>query len=81
MKVHGANNTMRAEYISQPSSFDIQIVTEKLRSTNLLILFGIRKNCHSSGSILLLYLFIRRVTELNIAITKKYLLSTTSERF
>jgi hypothetical protein len=31
-----------------------------LRYINLLIVFGIRKNCHSSGSDLLLYLFIRR---------------------
>jgi hypothetical protein len=29
-----------------------------LKSTDLLILFGIRKNCHSSGRNLLLYLFI-----------------------
>jgi hypothetical protein len=35
-----------------------------LKFTNLLILFGIRKNCHSSGSSLLLYLFIERVIKL-----------------
>jgi hypothetical protein len=34
----------------------------------LLILFGIRKNCHSSGTNLLLYLFLKRVTRLAIVI-------------
>jgi len=32
-----------------------------LNPTNLLILFGIRKNYHSNGRNLLLYQFIRRV--------------------
>jgi hypothetical protein len=31
-----------------------------LRSTDLLILFGIRKNCHSGGRNLLLYLFMKK---------------------
>jgi hypothetical protein len=35
-----------------------------LRSTDLLFVFGIRKKCHSSGRILSLYLFIKRVMKL-----------------
>jgi len=47
-----------------------------LRSTNLLILSGIRKNCHSRGRDLLLYWFIKRVLnrlqklQKNVAVTK-----------
>jgi hypothetical protein len=41
-------------------------------STNLLILFGIRKNSHSSGRNLLLYLFIKRVIKLTVVITEGY---------
>jgi hypothetical protein len=43
-----------------------------LRSTNLLIIFEIRKNCQSSGRNLLLYLFIRRVIKLTVVITGEY---------
>jgi hypothetical protein len=39
-----------------------------LRSINLLIVFGIRMNCHSSGRYLLLYLFIKRVIKLFVII-------------
>jgi hypothetical protein len=38
----------------------------------LLILFGIRKNCHSSGSNLLLYLFIGRMIIEIVLITEGY---------
>jgi hypothetical protein len=38
----------------------------------LIIVFGARKNCQSSRRNLLLYLFIRRVTELTVVIIKKY---------
>jgi hypothetical protein len=34
-----------------------------LRSTNVLILFWIRKKCCNSGRTLLLYLFVKRMTE------------------
>jgi prolipoprotein diacylglyceryltransferase len=36
--------------------------------TNLLILYGIRRNCHSNGRNLLLYQFIKRVIRLNVII-------------
>jgi hypothetical protein len=39
-----------------------------LRSTNSLILFGIRKNCLISGRSLLLCQFIKRVTKLTVII-------------
>lgn len=39
-----------------------------LRSTNIFILFEIRKNCHSSGKNVLFYLVIRRV----IKVTSNY---------
>jgi hypothetical protein len=72
--------------ITQPSSFEVETATEKLktyisqstdqilvelmqaggnililRSTNLLILFGTRKNCQSSGRNKTLHLFIRAI--------------------
>jgi hypothetical protein len=43
-----------------------------LRSTNLLIVFGIRKNCQSIGRNLLLCLFIRRVIKQTIVIIEEY---------
>jgi hypothetical protein len=43
-----------------------------LRSTNLLIVFGTRKNCQSSGRNLLLYLFIRRVIKRTVVIIEEY---------
>jgi hypothetical protein len=43
-----------------------------LKSTNLLILFGIRKNYYSSRRILLLYLFIKRVIKLTGVIREGY---------
>jgi hypothetical protein len=39
-----------------------------LISTNLLILFGIREKCSSSGRDLLLYLFIKMVIKLAVVI-------------
>jgi len=35
-----------------------EVIRYVLRSTNLLIVFGMGKNCHSSGRNLLLYLYI-----------------------
>ena len=46
--------------------------TNVLRSTNLLILFGIRRKCLSSGRSLSLYLFIRRVIKQTVVITEAY---------
>jgi len=43
-----------------------------LRSAYLLILFGIRKNCHSNGRNLLLCLLIRRVLKLNVVVIQEY---------
>jgi len=43
-----------------------------LRSTNILNQYEIWKNCHSSGRNLLLYLFIRTVIKLTLAITEGY---------
>jgi hypothetical protein len=43
-----------------------------LSFTNLLILFGIRKNCHGSGRNLLLYVFVKRVVKLTIVILEGY---------
>jgi hypothetical protein len=43
-----------------------------LRSTNDLILFGIRKNCQSSESNLLLYLFVRRAIKLAVDIIEEH---------
>ena len=43
-----------------------------LKSTNLLILFGIRKNCLRSGGSRSLYLFIRRVIKQTVVITGAY---------
>jgi len=43
-----------------------------LKSTDLLILFGIRKNCHSSGRNLLLYLFIKKVIKRTVVIIEGY---------
>jgi hypothetical protein len=43
-----------------------------LRSTKLLIVFGINKNCQNSGRNLLLYLFIRRVIERTAVIIEEY---------
>jgi hypothetical protein len=43
-----------------------------LRSTNSLILFGIRKNCLISGRSLLVYQFTERVTKLTVIIIVGY---------
>jgi hypothetical protein len=42
-----------------------------LRSTNLIILLGIRKNCKSSGHNILLYLYIRRVVKWTTVIVEE----------
>jgi hypothetical protein len=46
-----------------------EVINCVLRSTNFLILFGIRRNCHSSGRNVLLYLFIKRLIKLTAVIT------------
>jgi hypothetical protein len=71
LNVHGVNDVRQTEMhtavplLLEPSSFKVEIAMEKLkwhlRSTNLLILFGILNNYQSSGRNLLLYLFIKRV--------------------
>ena len=48
-----------------------------LRSINLLILFGIRRNCIRSGRSRLLYLFTRRAIKQTVVIMETSLLSTT----
>jgi hypothetical protein len=42
-----------------------------LRYTNLFVLYGIRRKCHSSGRNLLLYQFIKRVLQLIIIIIEE----------
>jgi len=49
-----------------------QVMHYVLISTNLLILYGLRKNCHCSGRNVLLYLLIERVIKLTVAITERY---------
>jgi len=43
-----------------------------LRSTNLLILLGIWKNCYNSGRNILLYLFINKVIKPTAVIIEGY---------
>jgi hypothetical protein len=42
-----------------------------LRYTNLFLLYGIRRNCHSNGRNLLLYQFIKRVIRLTVIIIEE----------
>jgi hypothetical protein len=42
-----------------------------LRYTNLFVLYGIRRNCHSNGRNLLLYKFIKQVIRLIVIIIKE----------
>jgi hypothetical protein len=42
-----------------------------LRYTDLFVLYGIRRNCHSSGRNLLLYQFIKRVIRLTVIIIEE----------
>jgi hypothetical protein len=42
-----------------------------LRYTDLFVLYGIRRNCHSSGRNLLLYRFIKRVISLIVTIIEE----------
>jgi hypothetical protein len=52
-----------------------------LRSTNLLILFELRKNCLSSRQNLLMYLFIKRQTKLIVAVIEEYQCYELQTRF
>jgi hypothetical protein len=49
-----------------------EVVHYDLRTTNILILFRIRKSCHSIGRNLLLYVFIKMVIQLAIVILEEY---------
>jgi hypothetical protein len=43
-----------------------------LRYTDLFVLFGIRRNCHSNGRNLLLYKFIKRAIRLTVIIIEEF---------
>ena len=73
--------------VPEPSAFGVELVIEKpevtshqlqgvehfaLRSINLLILFGIRRNCLWSGRNRSLYLFIRTVIKQTVVIIGAY---------
>jgi hypothetical protein len=49
-----------------------EVIHYGLRSTNLLNLFGVRKNWHSSGRNLFKYLFILRVIKRTVVIIQEY---------
>jgi hypothetical protein len=49
-----------------------EVIRYVLRSTNLLIVFGMGKNCHSSGRNLLLYLYMKSVVKLTVIIIEGY---------
>jgi hypothetical protein len=57
---------------SRRSRVLLENLTICLRSTNSLILFGIRKNCLISGRSLLLYQFTKRVIKLTVIIIVGY---------
>jgi hypothetical protein len=52
-----------------------------LRYTNLFVLYGIRRNCHSSGRNLLLYQFIKRVIRLIAIIIEESPSLSTAYKF
>jgi len=52
-----------------------------LRSINLLILFGIRRNCLKNGRSQSLYLFIRKVIKQTVVIEKAYHFCTKHIKF
>jgi hypothetical protein len=55
--------------------------TYVLRHRNLFVLYGIRRNCHSSGRNLLLYQFIKRVIGLTVIIIEESLLYQVPTKF
>jgi hypothetical protein len=71
--------------VPEPSLIEVEIAIGKLKSykspgtdhipaeliTNLFVVFGIRRNCHSSGRNLLLYQFIKRVIRLVVIIIEE----------
>jgi hypothetical protein len=63
MEVH-----MAEPLVPGPSHLEVKAKYYCLRSTNSLILFGIRKNCLISGRSLLLYQFTKRVIKLTVII-------------
>jgi hypothetical protein len=59
--------------LPESSCFKVEIARHYiLRSKGSLILFGIRKNCHSDGWDLLLKLFIKGVIKLTVVIVQGY---------
>jgi hypothetical protein len=52
-----------------------------LRATNILTVFGIRKNCHSCGRKLLFYLFMKMVIKLTVVIINGYQCYRLHEKF
>jgi hypothetical protein len=40
--------------------------------TDFLVLFGIRKNCHSGGGTLLFYIFVKRMIKPTVVIIEEY---------
>jgi len=52
-----------------------------LKSLNLLILFGIRRNCPRSGRSRSLYLLIRRMTQKTVVIIEAYHFCQTRTKF
>jgi len=49
--------------------------------TNLFVLYGIRRNCHSSGRNVLLYQFIKMVIRLTVIIIRNFLLINCLQMF
>jgi hypothetical protein len=54
----------------RPNWSELGVKIYVLRYTNLFVLYGIRRNCHSSGRNLLLYQFIKRAIRLTVIITE-----------
>jgi hypothetical protein len=71
--------------VLEPSLVEVEIAIGKLKSykcptrvkryvlryANLFVVYGIRRNCHSSGRNLLLYQLIKRVIRLNVIIIEE----------
>jgi hypothetical protein len=87
LNVHNVSDVRQIEvYTAEPlvpglSRLEVEIAIAKLKKYKSpgndeipveLILLGIRKNCHISGRILLLYQFTKRVTNLTVIIIVRY---------
>jgi hypothetical protein len=67
-------HTYKSPDIDQITEESVKAGGETLRSqihTHLIILVGIRKDCHSNGNNLLFYLFIKRMTKVTVIITEE----------